>query len=1050
MKTLIAITTLVLFESFSSLLHAQTVDFSNCPACRSRDIQVVSEANTKYLGLTANNPKAPSSYGLVGTNKFSGTWGYGGVYDFFNGDNWLPIRGDKQTLCGKLNEFGISRYGDENDWNLILLPNPGFEDFLADAIPYKKSNWHGFRDDWYVAPNGQYMIEVEITPDESRYGNPWFPNSKRTPLSGKDICAYGPFVKEESHGNRPEIHPSEIIWWKEGDDKTIALIVNDDSNRFNDNTRPTPPSVFNDDFTTRNVTVQDWEAWGLEKDQQAEISIPFQVNVAKEAVYLSIHALDALNFSRNAVDRDATAGSKYTLTYKGASLLTVEETNSLDPFTSVTFRNVCFDKTRGTLQGFVVLSTFIGNGNRSEGVVALQIDKKLLEAGDIKAIVVGDLLGTWKTHEAYDDRFAFPDVISSDQFGKGIVDGLIDFDGNGKTDLFVRTNSNEWLVLHDCKGRWQHLNTSAFPLSALRFGDINGDGKTDVLVNNSSMLQVSYGGTGRWTKLQKIGERDFQVADFNGDGKTDVVRMSVSPASGTSTDFFLGAINIIWSAKGDWEKLSNGYTFDSADEYAKTFRFGDFNGDGISDLFRYHDKKFMVYWNGTGNMKELQKPNFDLASVNDLMFVKHLTMPKTTDVIYVNPVTKKWTYNFGGKPGSLPMTVRYSDPSTVRFGDLNSNPATEPFTVDFVKTSPKPETIPLPNVRPVILQAVIEPEYKVNSLRRALSGNGLVVDYVLQEFPGTVRTPEKRNAPVVMEKLGSKRLAYTVLNLFDASRTGVRSLGLIQDVPIGRRENELTVSFAGSKPAASRYEIPPYSIAALSTITNETLSRPGSWEKWNRLIKSNLKTQFQPIATSAPPIVETVKSIDFELIPFYSTLEKGEVSVEETATFIKELNEIVHGNHPARLMELFGAKAPFNISWTFELVDTSTGTIVPIDSSNFKISSGKFVNSKVTFVFPTGNSDLLQLRAQARVTDVLGNQLERTPFEFWNQRARFNNLGQIEKWLAAVRAPGGPSNEILLKRASYFAEDNLLKPNELLELFESPRPALVTSRVRRP
>jgi FG-GAP-like repeat len=1036
MKTLITLIALVLFESLSSsLLHAQTVDFSNCPACSSRDVQLAREVNTKYLGLKANNPKAPSSYGLVGTNKFSGTWGYGGVYDFFNGDNWLPLRGDKQILCGKVNKFEISRYGDENDWNIIVLPNPGFEDFIADAIPDKRSNWHGFRDDWYVAANGQYMIEVEITPDESRYGNPWFPNSKLTPLSGKDICAYGPFVKEESHGNRPEIHPSEIIWWKEGENKTIALIINDDSNRFNDNDRPTPPSLFNDDYTTRNVTDPDWKAWGLEKDQQAEISIPFQINVAKEAVYLSVHALDALNFSRNAVDQDATAGSKYTMTYKGASVLTVEETNSIDPFTSVTFRNVCFDKTRETLQGFVVISTFVGNGNRSEGVVALQIDRKMLEAGDIKAIVVGDLLGTWKTYEAYDDRFSFPDVISSDQSGKGIVDGLIDFDGNGKTDLFVRTNSGEWLALYDCKGRWRHLNTSAFPLSALRFGDINGDGKTDVLADNDGMLQVSYGGTESWTKLQKIGERHIQVADFNGDGKTDVVAMSVSPAN-LSSSYFLGAMNIMWSAKGGWQKLNNGYTFDTAGEYAKTFRFGDFNGDGISDLFRYYDKKFMVYWNGTDDMKELQKPNFNLASVDDLMFVKHLTMPKTTDVIYVNPVTKKWTYNSGGKPGSLPMTVRYNDPSTVRFGDLNSNPATEPFTVDFVKTSPKPETIPLPNVRPVILRAVIEPEYKTNSLRRASGGNGLVVDYVLQEFPGTVRTPEKPNAPVVVEKLSSKRLAYTVLNLFDGSRTGVRSLGLIQSVPIGRRENELTISFAGSESALSRYEIPPYSIAALTTVTNETLSRPGSWEKWNRLIKSNLKTQFQSIATSAPPTVETVRSVEFELIPFYSTLENGEATIEETATFIKELNEIVHGNNPARMTELFGTTAPFDISWTFELVDTSTGTTIPINSSNFKISNGKFANSKITFSFPNGTSDLLQLKAQARVTDALGNQLERRPFEFWNQRARFKDRGEIERWLAAVRAPSGASNEILLKRASYFAEDNLLKPNELLELFD--------------
>ncbi|MCI0391914.1 MAG: VCBS repeat-containing protein [Acidobacteria bacterium] len=1005
------------------------IDYSNCPVCSSQDIQLLTEANVKYLGIKANNAKAPSSYGLIGTQKFNGTWGYGGAFDTFNGDNWLPIRIEKQILCGKLDSFGIERRGDENDWNIHLIPKPGFEDFIADAIPYKRSNWHGAKDDWFVARNGQYTIEAEITPDHTRYGNQWFPNSKQTPLLGKDICVYGPFVREESHGNRPEIHPSEILWWKEGDEKMIVLMVTDDSNRFDDE----------DDYTARNVTDPNWKTWTSDKHQQGEISIPFRVKVPSEAVYLGIHDLDALNFSRNAIDRDVGPGSKHTITYQGASVLTVEERNSLDPFTSITFRDVCFDRAQGTLQGYVVLSTFIGNGDGNEGFIALQINKKYLGVGDVKAVVVGDLLGTWKTHGLYNDQFHISDVVSSDQFGKGVVDGMIDFNGNGKTDLFVRANNTNWMALYDGKGEWQVLESSSFPTSKLKFGDVNGDGKTDILVNNDGMLQVSYGGTQQWKKIKDIGKADFQVADFNGDRITDIVRMDVvEERNDTRVPVprrFIGVMKIMWSGAGDWKTLQGGFRFNTVDDYWKNFRFGDFNGDGVSDLFRYNNQRFLVYWNGTGDFKELQKPAFNVASTDSLMFVKSLTMPKTTDVIYVNPVSKQWTYNYGGKRGSLPITVKYSDPSTVRFGDLDGDPAVEPFTVDFVRIKQNPQDLTLPDVQPVALQSVVEPEYKANSLRRVPSGNGLIVDYVLQRFPGPVNARETSEVQIVAATLNSRKLAFTPLNSVDNLRAGVRSLGLIQSVPIGKKENELTVNFSGARLRSSSYEIPAYTIAAMTATSNEMLTRGGSWEKWNRFITSHLSAQYKPIAASAPPIVETIKSIEFELFPFYSTIEEGKVSIVETAGFVKELNEIVYGNNPTKLTQLFGSPAPFKISWTFELVDTTNGTIVSIDSSNFKISNGRFTNSKVAFFFPTGSSNLFQLKATAQVTDALGNQLERPPFEFWNQRARFNDSNQIRRWLEAIRSPSSAAHEFLVKRASYFSEDNLIKPNELLELF---------------
>ncbi len=154
--------------------YCQPVDYSNCPDCSQDDIGFLTKVTTRYQGINGFNPSAPSSYNLIGNRKFSGT-----VYSISNsffGENWYPVRTEKQTLTGTFHHFSISNYGDESDWNINLLPAPGFEDFISDAIPYQRDNWYA-SGDWPTDEQGHFLIEAEITPDERRYGNPWFTNN---------------------------------------------------------------------------------------------------------------------------------------------------------------------------------------------------------------------------------------------------------------------------------------------------------------------------------------------------------------------------------------------------------------------------------------------------------------------------------------------------------------------------------------------------------------------------------------------------------------------------------------------------------------------------------------------------------------------------------------------------------------------------------------------------------------------------------------------------------------------------------------------------------
>src|SRR5271165_1166076 len=159
-------------------------------------------------------------------------------------DNWHPLLETKQVSCGKLRHFKVYNFlFGEHDWNLYLEPVGAFQNAFQDALTYtsdKNQVWNCDIPDNprssndHSAPN---CFEAEVTPlEEFRSDNPWFhPDNSNTLGIDKKVCAMGPWVEEDVHGGRPELHPVEAIWWK---DKTAPLWtfieVQDSSHRFED------------------------------------------------------------------------------------------------------------------------------------------------------------------------------------------------------------------------------------------------------------------------------------------------------------------------------------------------------------------------------------------------------------------------------------------------------------------------------------------------------------------------------------------------------------------------------------------------------------------------------------------------------------------------------------------------------------------------------------------------------------------------------------------------------------------------------------------------
>lgn len=178
-------------------------------------------------------------------------------------------------------------------------------------------------------------------------------------------------------------------------------------------------------------------------------------------------------------------------------------------------------------------------------------------------------------------------VIQTDTFGEYYSQG--DFDGDGIDDLFLATGTT-WWYSSSGTASWSFLNTSSKRIKDLRFGYFDDDNVCDVLTESGGPGKwlISSGGTGAWKPLEEAWLpqplpgawkplKDVQFGRFD---PNDVTRGRRQ----TTHAFYREPENGQWSVKRLSEPGSNWRLVQRSSFPMSKLRFGDFTGDGITDV----------------------------------------------------------------------------------------------------------------------------------------------------------------------------------------------------------------------------------------------------------------------------------------------------------------------------------------------------------------------------------------------------------------------------------------------------------------------------------
>jgi hypothetical protein len=235
-----------------------------------------------------------------------------------------------------------------------------------------------------------------------------------------------------------------------------------------------------------------------------------------------------------------------------------------------------------------------------------------------------------------------------------------DFNGDGITDVFTISASDAWLVSLGGSGAFESLGgegTISDDFGNLKLGDFTGDGKTDVFTIKDGNWYLSESGTELSRKINRSSTPldDLVFGYFDNDKKIDVLRQETNG----NWQIISAGVGNLGSDEGDWVDLGGqaeqqNFIYFSMPRVLSNHRFGDFTGDGQTDIFSRRDTGEWVVassewgWDfrSTGESSTIALSRYRFGDFNG---------DSITDILYWQPDgdtnTGNWRFSSAAKHG---------------------------------------------------------------------------------------------------------------------------------------------------------------------------------------------------------------------------------------------------------------------------------------------------------------------------------------------------------------------------------------------------------------
>lgn len=258
-----------------------------------------------------------------------------------------------------------------------------------------------------------------------------------------------------------------------------------------------------------------------------------------------------------------------------------------------------------------------------------------------------------------------------------------DVNGDGKTDVFNFTEDGYTVMISSRTGFFNETRSQQWPskLHHHYLGDYNGDGKTDILLTGWDK-DPNDGGWANWAMLYSDGTGTFQreyftrhfrskdrkifVMDLDGDGFDDLIAVNKTTASGNNTNNLFYYHNNAINTGSDFSSVA-GINTKGLDEW--NFHFGDFDGDGKTDIICTSNWE-KNSWNGIKRYAAKSGENNLLSKITDGMgnateiTYRHMSDP----AVYQRGTT--FSYPMSSFGSSWPLVYEVKTPNGIGGNDI--------------------------------------------------------------------------------------------------------------------------------------------------------------------------------------------------------------------------------------------------------------------------------------------------------------------------------------------------------------------------------------------